>query len=183
MILQICLLTKCNHPTVWSCRNYVTSSENCAILQWFISLQPQKPGGGAINIRHAGGWAETNRHAYTGCVWSTIQTGTVGFEVHCAHARPPGAIAADYSRLSSATPGHHRGLRDLTRYRWRQRCQIMVVQALIEQIPEPIVFWFVTFWFVTKCVIYYMVELKDWRQRNAIFFHLYENLKLQDRLI
>ena len=39
--------------------------------------------------------------------------------------------------------------------------QIMVVQALTEQIPEPIVFWFVIFGFVTKCVIHCMFELKD----------------------
>ena len=90
-------------------------------------------------------------------VWSTIQTGTVGFGVHCAHARPPGAIAADYSRLPSATPGHHRDLRDLTRV-WRQRYQIMVVQALTEQIPEPIMFWFVIFGFVAKCVIHCMFD-------------------------
>ena len=101
------------------------------------------------------------------------------FGVHCAHARPPGAIAADYSRLPSATPGHHR----------RQRYQIMVVQALTEQIPEPIVFWFVIFGFVAKCVIhciwdYYMYgSLRLYVRRNARFFHLYENLKLQDRLI
>ena len=39
--------------------------------------------------------------------------------------------------------------------------QIIVVQALTEQIPEPIVFWFVIFGFVTKCVIHCMFELKD----------------------
>ena len=69
----------------------------------------------------------------------------------CAPAR------RHYSRLPSATPGHHRGLRDLTRV-WRQRYQIMVVQALTEQIPEPIVFWFVIFGFVTKCVIHCMFD-------------------------
>ena len=77
---------------------------------------------------------------------------------------------------------------DLTRV-WRQRYQIMVVQALTEQIPEPIVFWFVIFGFVAKCVIhciwdYYMYgSLRLYVRRNARFFHLYENLKLQDRLI
>ena len=60
-------------------------------------------------------------------------------------------------RLPSGTPGHHRGLRDFTRV-WRQRYQIMVVQALTEQIPEPIVFWFVIFGFVAKCVIHCMFD-------------------------
>ena len=60
--------------------------------------------------------ADRSRQRLSRWLYHTIQTGTVGFEVHCAHARASGAIAADCSRLSSATPGHHRGLRDLTRY-------------------------------------------------------------------
>ena len=92
--------------------------------------------------------------------------------------RPPGAIAADYSRLPSAIPGHHRGLRDVTRYGDKD-----IRLWLTEQITEPIVFWFVIFGFVTKYVIHCMFELIDWRQRNTRFSHLYENLNLQDRLV
>ena len=83
-----------------------------------------------------------NPQASTGPL-SAIQTGTVGFEVHCAHARPPGTIAADFSRLSSATPGHHRGLRDPTLYGDKDLDQIMVVQPGLDQAN----IWTIGFWF------------------------------------
>ena len=116
---------------------------------------------------------KTSKLRVTGlCVGNSPVTGEFPARRHCRRLQP---IAIGYSRPSSWPERPHAV--------WRQRYQIMVVQALTEQIPEPIVFWFVIFRFVTKCVIHCMFELKDWRQRNARFFHLYENLKLQDRLI
>ena len=78
--------------------------------------------------------------------------GTVGFELHCA----PGAIVADFSRLSSANPDHPRGIRDLTRYGYKDLCKTRIDYgcSLTKKIPEPIVFWFEIFGFVRKYVNY-----------------------------
>ena len=66
---------------------------------------------------------------------------------------PP--ITADCHRLLPAIIVAWEISRGYTR---RQRYQIMVVQTLTEQIPEPIVFWFVIFGFVRKCVIHCMFD-------------------------
>ena len=70
------------------------------------------------------------------------------------HARPPGAIAADHSWLSSTTPDHPRGLRDLTRYGDKDLYKIRSVYgcSMTKQIPEPIVL-ILDLWICHKCVI------------------------------
>ena len=84
---------------------------------------------------------------------------------------PP--ITADCHRLLPAIIVAWEISRGYTR---RQRYQIMVVQALTEQIPEPS---------VLICDLWICQEMRYslYVRRNARFFHLYENLKLQDRLI
>ena len=77
-----------------------------------------------------------------------------------ARHAPLSPITADCHRLPGIGYSRPSSWPERCHAVWRQRYLIMVVKALTEQIAEPIVFWFVIFGFVTKCVIHCMFELK-----------------------